>query len=193
MRNFLVAASLLLLAGCSTVRNVSVRPDYEREDRTRTLRLAVITSPLPAGLAVVGEMWSEIARRYVNDKRDFIASVQRASEQWPGDACAEGLEGVLHLDPAVRRDGGKVRVELQARLVRCRDQELVWSAEGAGAWPSDDAQLSETTAVYVARFGEEVQPYVAPAFRILRAVLATLPFPKIEDDDAVMEKIELTD
>lgn len=190
MRSALIL-TLLVATGCSAVRNVHVRPDYEQVDRTKTLRLAVVTAPMPAGDEQVGLLWSEIARRYVNDKRDFIASVQRTATVLPDDVCQPPLEGVLHLEPTVERQGAGVEAEVKATLFRCSDREVIWSAEGAGSWKSDDDLFTDTTAVYVERYGEGVRPYVAPSFRLLRAVLDTLPHPAITDDDAVMEKIEL--
>ena len=193
MRSALFALGLVALSACSTVRNVQVRPDYEQVDRTKTLRLAVVTAPLPNGDEQLGMLWSEIARRYVNDKRDFIASVQLAAPEIPADACGENLEGLLHLAPQVRREGDGVEAEVKAELLRCSDREIIWSAEGGGSWASEDDLFSSTTASYVEKYGPGVEPYVAPTFRLLRAVLDTLPYPKIEDDEAIMEKIELVD
>ena len=190
MRSALVL-TLMLATACSAVRNVHVRPDYEQVDRTQTLRLAVVTAPLPDGDEQLGLLWSEIARRYVNDKRDFIASVQRAADELPQDVCEPPLEGVLHLEPSVSLKGNGVEAEVSASLFRCSDREVIWSAEGGGSWKSDDDLFTDTIATYVERYGEGVEPYVAPSFRLLRAVLDTLPRPEITDDDAVMEKIEL--
>jgi probable lipoprotein (TIGR04455 family) len=38
---------------------------------------------------------------------------------------------------------------------------------------------------------EHVRPWVAPSFHLLRAVLETLPRPKLTTDEQIMEKIEL--
>src|SRR5690606_37240423 len=120
--------TLLFATACSAVRNVHVRPDYEQVDRTKTLRLAVVTAPLPAGDEQVGLLRSEIARRYVNDKRQFIASVQLAAAELPQDVCEAPMEGVLHLVPSVSRKGDGVEAEVAASLFRCSDREIIWSA-----------------------------------------------------------------
>lgn len=186
----LPVAALLVLASCATVRQVSVRPDYEQVDRTRTLRLAVVTAPLPDGSESVGRLWSRIARKYVNDKRDFIVKQDLAAAGLAATLCVEGLDGILHLAPEVRRSGRGVDAAVKARLFRCGDGETVWTAEAGGSWPSDDEKLRETTAYYVEQLGPEVGPYVAPTFQLLRATLDTLPMPRLEGDEAVMEKIE---
>jgi probable lipoprotein (TIGR04455 family) len=185
-----LALGAVVLAGCSTVKGVRVRSDYDAVDRTRTVRLTVVVAPLPEGGAPVGELGALVARRYVNQHRDFIVRRQLAAAALPADAC-QSAEGVLHLEPVLRREGRSVRAELHARLTRCRDGEEVWSAQGAGTWDSDDDQLKELTKRYVEELGEAVRPYAAPAFRLLRAVLDTLPRPKLPDDAAVMEKIDL--
>lgn len=189
-RRLLLVALTLVSAACATVRQVSVRPDYEQVDRTQTLRLAVVTAPLPDGNEAVGRLWSRIARKYVNDKRDFIVKQDLAAAALPADICGEGLDGVLHLVPEVRLQGDGAEAAVRAELFRCRDRETVWRAEAGGAWSSDEEKLRETTAHYVEELGPEVKPYVAPTFQLLRATLDTLPMPKLEGDDAIMEKIE---
>jgi probable lipoprotein (TIGR04455 family) len=169
-----------------------IRPDYDVADRTQTLRLVVLTTPLPDGRELVGKVWSTIAQRYVNDHRDFIAKATEAAAVEPKNLCVDGIDGVLRLAPTVRRVGEGVEAEVKASLTRCRDRQLVWSAEAGGTWDSNDKGLTEVTQRYVEQFGEEVRPYVAPSFRLLKATLDTLPLPSIEHNDAaVEEKISL--
>lgn len=186
-----VLGALILSACGGPVRSVHLRPDYEESDQTSTLRIAVVTSPLPDDLQEVGEMWSLIARRYVNMSRDFIAREDLASAIFPADVCSDGLEGVLHLSPFVLREGDSVRQQLQARLFRCPGGETVWHARSEGSWKSADPHLVEVTERYVETFGESVRPYVAPAFHILRATLDTLPSPRLATDEDELEKIML--
>lgn len=187
-------ALVLLLAvvgsACATVKSSWVRDDYDLEDRTTTLRLVVVTSPLPIGDESVGKLWSLIARRYVNQKRDFIVKADIAVEEMT-DPCSGDLQGVLHLLPSVHLVGDGVEIEVDASLTRCRDGRLIWSAKAGGTWASVDETVRELTNNYVEEFGEVVRPYVAPTFHLLRATLETLPLPRIESDDDLMEKIEL--
>ncbi len=188
----LAAAALLLSTGCSVVKMHRVRPDYAQADQTQTKRLVVVTQPLPDGQQKAGELFSLVARRYVNQKRDFIVKDHRAQAE-PVDVkgvCGEGLEGVLWLKPAVQKKGDGVEGEVDAQLLRCRDGEEVWAAKVGGSFESADGRLKEVTSQYVAELGGEVQPYVAPAFHLLRPMLDTLPQPKLNEQD-VDEKIEL--
>jgi probable lipoprotein (TIGR04455 family) len=182
----------LFVSACgSTVKNVRLRDDYQTVDRTATVRLAVVTSPLPAGNEAVGRMWSKIARRYANHHRDFIARTETASASVSKELCGAGIQGVLHLEPRVEPvSGGAVEAEVHARIFRCWDGEEVWSVEAGGSWPSEDPQVVELIAEYVEAYGEEVRPYVAPSFHLLRATLDELPRPDL-DDDSIVEKIEL--
>ena len=187
-----IAAALWLSSACSTVSQVHIRPDYEQVDRSQTFRLEVLISPLPEGSEALGRMWSLMAGRYVNHHRDFIAGAARASADLPEDLCGGGIEGVLHLRPEVRPDGDGYALGVHGRLFRCRDRETIWSATGAGSWPSDDPQLVEMTRAYGAELGEQIQAHVAPTFRLLRALLDTLPRPVLTRDEDVMDKIELS-
>jgi len=191
MTRRLLVLGVLLVAGCATVRESHVRPDYEQTDRTQTVRLVVVVAPLPDGREDLGALWGHIARRYANLHRDFIVSDDTASAALPDGPCAEGVEGVLHLAREAAAAAGEVAVGVLGHLFRCRDRETVWRAEAGGSWPSVDEQLVELTARYVEELGEGVRAHVAPTFRLLRETLDTLPKPHLATDEAVMEKIQL--
>lgn len=195
MNRLALVLGLVLLAGCATVKSSRVRPDYEAVDKTQVKRLVVVTQPLPDGKKEVGELWSLVARRYVNQNRDFIAKANVALDGNPEDTsfkglCVENLEGILWLSPDVKRTGNGVEAAVKAQLLRCRDGQEVWGAEAAGSWPSEDDRYKELTVQYTSELGPEVSPYVAPTFRLLSATLDTLPRPQLNDED-VTEKIEL--
>lgn len=176
-----VLAAVLGTSCASVVKSSRVTPDYDTTDRTQTVRLAVYTRP-PAGIEKLGFMWSEIARRYANHHRDFIAKNKTA--------CEDGIDGVLELEPTLARKDGGVEASVKARILRCSDKAEVWSAEAGGTWPSDDPNVSEVIRENAETYGEEVRPFVAPTFHLLRATLDTLPRPVL-DDAGVTEKIEL--
>lgn len=187
-RQAVVALALALSTGCAVVKMTRLRPDYEAVDRQRVKRLVVVTQPLPEGKQAVGELWSQLARKYVNLKRDFIVKENRAVEGTAFDAkaqCAQGeaLEGVLWLKPDVQRKGNGVEASVNARLFRCSDGEEVWAADGGGSWSSADPKMAEVTAYYVNALGAEVEPYVAPSQHLLAAVLDTLPQPVLTEED----------
>jgi probable lipoprotein (TIGR04455 family) len=187
--------SLAVLTACATVKNSFTRPDYEQVDKERVKRLAVVTQPLPDGKQAVGELWSLIARQYVNQNRDFLVKSNLALPEpaTPGSLkalCVEGIEGVLLLDPQVKLNKDDVDVAVRARLMRCADSEDVWSAEAAGSWGSRDEKFRERAAQYAQQLAPEVEPYVVPTYKLLQATLDTLPNPKLNDQD-VDEKIEL--
>lgn len=198
-RNIALALIALPLFACSTVKMQRVRDDYPAEDRQKTKRLLVSVAPAPADDEKVRELWGVLARRYVNQKRNFIvrerpeetlnAEAQSASFD-PLSLCAasENLEGVLHLEPHVKREGKGVEGSVLARLLRCRDGQEVWAALSEASFESADEDLKEITAQYTSELGPEVEPYVAPSFRLLKAALDTLPDPVLTEED-VDEKI----
>lgn len=186
---------LAVLTACATVKNSFTRPDYEQVDKERVKRLVVVTQPLPDGKQSLGEMWSLIARQYVNQNRDFLVkqNLTQAEPATPDSLkalCTEGTEGVLLLAPQMKLNQDDVDVAVRARLMRCADNEDVWSAEAAGSWGSRDEKFRERAAQYVQQFGPEVEPYVVPTYKLLQATLDTLPNPKLNDQD-IDEKIEL--
>ncbi|MCB9646915.1 MAG: MXAN_6521/LA_1396 family lipoprotein [Deltaproteobacteria bacterium] len=189
-----LALAILALAGaaaCGPVKHATIRPDFDQVDRTRLLRLAVVTAPLPAGSEAVGNMWSLMARRYVNHHRDFIAKVEVAAAEVPEGVCEEGLDGVLHLAPRLEAKGEGAEALVEGRLFRCADGVEVWRAEAGGSWPSRDENVQTVIAEYTDELGPEVTPFVAPSFHVLRALLDTLPRPVLERDEDILEKIEV--
>jgi len=183
-----------LLASCSTVKSAQVRPDWAAVDAHRVKRLVVVTAPFTEGGEATAQLWSRMARRTVNQRRDFIAKEEKALPSL-GQAtalCGEGLEGVLWLRPTLKREGAGVEAKVSASLHRCVDGEAVWTAEAAGSWPSADPDIEGTVASFTAGLDASVQPYAAPSFRLLKATLDTLPNPVLDEKDTD-EKIELAE
>ncbi|MFP2911064.1 MXAN_6521/LA_1396 family lipoprotein [Pyxidicoccus sp. 3LFB2] len=196
-KRLLPVLGLGLLSACSTVKSHRLRDDYAQVDKQQVKRLVVVTQPLPGGKPKVGELWSLLARQWVNQNRDFIVKANLALADRPGDVsfkglCVEGIEGVLWLDPSItlkNKEGG-AEASVKARLTRCRDGEEVWAAEAGGSWDSKDEDYAQRVAQYVQELGEEVAPYVVPSAKLLAATLDTLPTPELNDADKD-EKIEL--
>lgn len=184
---------LLLLASCSVVRHSRTSDDFERVDKQRLKRLAVVAQPFPEGRKEVAELFALVARRYVNQKRDFLVKESLAAD---GDFqlaphCSEGIDGVLWLLLRMRTQRG-VEAELESKLYRCPDGHEVWSAESGGSFPTSSEELADVTRLYAQELGEEVAPYVPAAFGLLRPTLDTLPNPVLTEADRE-EKIELGD
>ncbi|NVJ26440.1 MULTISPECIES: MXAN_6521/LA_1396 family lipoprotein [Myxococcus] len=184
-----------LLAGCSAVKTHRVRGDYAQVDRKATKRLVVVAQPLPDEKPAVGELWTLIARQWVNQNRDFIVKDNVALPGRPADTtfkglCVEGVEGVLWLDPSISLKGDGAEAEVKAQLLRCTDGQEVWAAEAAGSWSSSDEDYAARVTKFSQELGEEVAPYVVPTTKLLAATLETLPNPELTEADKD-EKIEL--
>ncbi len=189
----LMASFVCVSTSCSPVTRSSVRPDFATVDRTQTLRLVVVTSPLPAGSENVGHLWAGIARKWTNQHRDFLVVDDFGAATLPGDLCSDGVQGILHLAPVAALEGDGAQVQVEARLVRCTDQVEIWSAAAAGSWSSKDDDLDGVRAYWARELGEEVGPWVVPTFRLVTATLETLPEPALPNEAWVREKIELGD
>ena len=186
---------LMMLAGCATVKSQRLRADYDTVDRKQVKRLAVVTQPFPQGQQYVGDLWSLIARQWLNQNRDYLVKANTSLPERPTDAtfkdqCVEGIEGVLWLEPQVKRVGDGAEVAVKAQLLRCRDGQEVWAAESAGSWDSTDKKYSERKEQYVKELGQDVEPYVVPSYKLLVATLDTLPNPELNEADKD-EKIDL--
>lgn len=186
-----LALGSLGASACSPVMNSRVRPDYEAVDRTRTLRLALVVAPLPAGQQDVADLWSMMARKYVNQHRDFIVVTDRAEATVPGDVCRERIEGALLLSGRAERVGDGVEAAVDARLFRCGDRAEIWATQAAGTWSTEDDDLVEARKYWVGQTAPVVDPYVVATFRLLTAALETLPRPSITDESYIREKIDL--
>jgi hypothetical protein len=119
-------------------------------------------------------------------------AVEPAPEPAPADAPpAPPLEGVLSVHTVAVEIGEDVRLHLVAELHRCSDKELLWRGVGLEGNAAKDEDLAALTSGYIVNLGEQIQPYAAPAFLVLRDLLDQLPDVKLSDDE-VMEKIELS-
>lgn len=199
----MILAVATLLSACGPSLQSHVRDDWATVDRTQVRRLSVVSAPLPDAAdanaaALQGTLWSLMARRYVNQHRDFVVRAQGTAPafdlaaQCTATASSGGhaFEGTLHLAPRLIPRGDEAEVTVDARLLRCRDGEPVWTGRAQGSYPTTDAELLALTEHYVRELGEPVRPWVAPVFRVLRALLDTLPQPVL-DDETQVEKIEL--
>jgi len=189
----LLTGAALLSSACGPVRSHWVRDDYAQVDRAATLRLRVVVEAPAEATAPeeIWEMWALIARRYANQKRDFIVSEHGAAEGAfdLAAACEEGYEGILRLEPTLTLVGAGAEATLKASLLRCHDGAPVWRAEAGGTWPQQDPVLEATVQEYVEEYDEGVRPYVAPVFHLSKAALDTLPKPTLPPE-AVDEKID---
>lgn len=188
----IAAVAAVLCSGCATVKASHLRPDYERVDKPRLKHLFILVQPLPAQDPKVGELWSLLARRYVDLHRNFIVLGGEAAPADAGGAkarCAQKADGVLALSPQVEQVGEKMKEQVRAQLLRCTDGEEVWSALAEGSWASNDKGLTEVTQTYVTELGEPVRPYVAPSFRLLKATFDAMPNTVLSEDEQ-SEKIE---
>ncbi|MFO0594831.1 MAG: MXAN_6521/LA_1396 family lipoprotein [Myxococcaceae bacterium] len=184
----------VFVSGCSIVKASFIRDDWAQADQKAVKRLAVVVSPLPAGDQQSGEAWARIARRYVNQKRDFLVKKEVAAPvaPAPSELCGgdDAIEGVLFLKPTTTLKGDGWEIDLSGSLVRCPDAREAWHAQAAGSFPSKDPGLVEVTNVYVQEFGPGVANAIPPALNVLRPLLDTLPQPVLSEAD-VDEKLTL--
>ena len=197
-----LGVALVLAAVCSGCAGVVKQQRTAQEYATvapleRVKRVAVVTAPWPEGREAVGRMWSALARTRLNQQTNYIAKADLALAEGEaaavtGAACVEGVEGVVWLRPTgVRLEGegpgARVHEDVTAELLACAGAKALWSAEARGTWESKGFEAIRDT--YVARFGDEVAPYVTPAWKLLFPVLDALPKPALSEADTD-EKIE---
>jgi probable lipoprotein (TIGR04455 family) len=185
---------LVVLSSCSIVKAARIRDDWALGDQKTVRRLAVVVQPLPDGSAKAGEAFARIARRYVNQKRDFLVKKEVVQAEPPKlqDLCGgdDAIEGVLFLKPTLKLVGSGFEAELSGALARCGDGREAWTGLAAGSFPSKDPGLVAVTTIYVQEFGPEVERYVPPALNLLRPLLDTLPQPLLTEAD-LDEKLTL--
>lgn len=198
LRSVVLLALAGLLAGCSAVSHSAVIPDYATAYRAKVKRIEIRVAPMPEGDAALAKLWQVIAQRYVNQHFNYLVeSTSAGKKALVSQRCKAGqtdgdhpLDGVLWLRPSMKREGGEVHAAVSGWLLSCSDFAQVWSASASGTWDSADDELTQTIKDYVQQEGENVRPWVAPVFRLLKDTLGTLPNPKLNDAD-VDEKILL--
>lgn len=170
------------------------RDDWTTVDQSKVKRLAVVVQPLPAGQEKPGQLMGQVARRYVNMKREFLvlSYTALAGTFDAKTSCTEGLDGLIWLKPTVTAKGDGFEASVEARLIRCYDGQEAWAADAGGSFPSRDDGLKEVAANYGKELGPEVEAYVPLAMNLLRPVLDTLPKPVLTEDD-LTEKMSLDD
>ena len=185
---------LLAVSSCSIVKEARIRDDWAQGDQRAVRRLTVVVQPLPEGNQKAGEAFARIARRYVNQKRDFLVKkeVVLAEPALLSELCGgeDAIEGVLFLKPALKAVGNGFEAELRGVLARCPDGREAWAGQASGSFPAKDPGLVEVTANYVQELGPEVERFVPPALNLLRPLLDTLPQPILTEAD-VDEKLTL--
>ncbi|HAN30822.1 MAG TPA: hypothetical protein DCQ06_04425 [Myxococcales bacterium] len=193
MRSIHLLVALLVSTACSPVSQVLIHDDFDKIDKTATYRLEVVVAPVQSQDTKLAALFGTVARRYANDHRDFSVRSVRVSEQRAAAkaACSGATEGVLWLQPVTQQRDKSVAVRVRAQLRRCAGWVRVWSAVVQGVWPSKDPQLASLTSKYQSEVGAIASTYAAPVFRAMRALVDTMPKPKLIKDADIDEKIDL--
>ena len=186
------ALTVVVLVGCGPVHHTLLRSDYDQIDARQTVRIVVTTTPLPEGNKAEGQLWSELARHYANDHRDFLVKSAVSGTADLPSLCTDNIQGVLKLEPTVREDGDSVQEAVHASLLRCRDGGLVWEALADGRWKSADPNVGDVTDHYVQLLGTDVRPFVAPTYHLLKGTLDALPHPVLDEQEKD-EKIDMNE
>ena len=183
----IAVATAVMTSACGASVGSWIREDYPSQDQAVVKHLSLQVRGVPADQQ---RMWYLLARRYINQHRNFILRpAELAHDATLGVACA-GQEGVLGLDVEQQPGKGEVALRVQSRIQRCRDGQDLWKGSVRGTWSSDDATVAELKVHYIKELGDAIGPFVAPAFLTIKALAATLPQPVLTGDDE-MEKIEL--
>ena len=178
---------------CSAVTEQYVTPDFDKAHKARVWRVHIQANGVPKEANKVGQLWTLVSQRWINHHRDYIAKARSVHVGVGDGACGVGINSVLSIKPMFTLNDGDVSVKAEAELKLCKGNVRVWTAKAEGSWSVDDDELKTTTAQYVKQLGASVRPWVPATFRLLRELLDTMPKPKLTDDDAIMEKIELED
>ncbi len=183
MRVLALALFVTLASGCAV--SSTIRPDYDQTDKKTLKRIGIYAPRAPSGApAVVRPLAERIAKRYVNQHRDYLILAT-------GKASPTGVDGMVLLDlRRLHRDGSDVEVELTARLLRSKGDVEVWRAEASTTVASDDEDLVRLAETYRKELGPAAEPYAAPLFVVLKKVFDTMPTPTLNDED-ILEKIAL--
>ncbi len=183
---------LLCSSGCA-VRSVYVKPDFERTDRLTLKRVFVAATPLEGAPQEAARLLARMAHRHVHQHKDYLVAGDGvlARPEAYRERCAEGLQGVVRVMVRSMKAGAQeLTLDMSADLLRCDTGATVWRVEIRDTNDQRDADLKELAGVYAREFGEVARQYAAPFFIVVKAAFASLPSPKLTDEET-MEKISM--
>ncbi len=181
-----------LISGC-TIESYHLSDSWETQDKFQLKRTFVLVQAPPGTPAHFVELAGRIARRYVNLKKDFLVLGNAPAQPEPVAALAE-TDGHLLLDftEVHLAQADDLRLRVTAQLLRNPGRGVVWKVVASRSDEPANEDLSRLTQRYVRELGDEVEPYVAPTFILMKRVFDTLPSPQLTDED-IEAKIMLDD
>ena len=194
-RAFIILIFGLMLSACGSARSHYLIPNYQRHERTQVVRVEVWVTPAhiksPPEPKVLA-MWSLMAQRYLNDKRDFLVLRRHVHTSSKLPSCSEGVVGRFIIQGDARRSDDDAQLELKARLETCdANPKVIWRGGGSFCSEVDNEVLQTLRAQYHKRFGDRAAMYAAPSFLALKELLDLTPYPKLTRERDIFEKIEL--
>lgn len=179
------------LVGCTVC--AYVKPDFAKTDRHTLKRVGVYVTRTDAAPLKAYQLLARMTRRSMLQYKDYLAAAEGllyGADRWQSK-CSEDLDGVVSVEVEEIADLGK-EIAFTATFIlrRCKDGVVVWKADGRTVSETNDADLAELAKVYRAEYGQIAERLAAPFFVLVKAAIATLPSPKLNDEE-IMEKIAL--
>jgi probable lipoprotein (TIGR04455 family) len=193
MRFFSIFLISQFLVGCTVC--AYVKPDFAKTDRHSLKRIGIYVTRTEAAPLKAYRLLARMTRRSILQYKDYLAAEEGllyGAKRWQ-KKCNEELDGILAVEVEEIADlGTETAFTATFILRRCKDNVVVWKAEGRVVNEKKDTDLAELAKVYEDEYGQVAQRYAAPFFVLVKAAIATLPSPKLNDEE-IMEKIALDD
>ncbi len=181
--------------GC-TVTHTYLKDGYKKNEKQWLKRVALaIDASAPPGSLDVSRLYLDMAAHEVSLHGEYlITRIRRAISlsELPAYCKAHSdLDGVIiHRFTDLEGDQETFHLTVQASLLDCRRESLVWEARGGKSFDREDSDLSRMIASYRSRYGGIADQFAAPFYGIIRKLYDSLPDPTLVDED-LQNKVEL--
>lgn len=185
---------LLLLAACSSVDRVYMKPGL-LENELRTVKRIAIAVDQASVRSEDQEARNKIlqfrTREHLINHSEYITHRGKDAQSLL-DACKANpkLNGILVQKlTRAQKTGASIRLGITSGLYECKTGVLLWEAEASSKYTMNDSDFATLVAGDAKRFGEAARNYSAPFYRMVADLYERLPMPELSEEEK-LEKIE---
>jgi len=186
----MIAAAVMLLAGCSTVNSSYLMKGYPDDPEKMVKRVRVVIS-VPDDKRNMAPLLENIAMDMLSLRTNYLIYGSAIAGKGYRESCSD-IEGVILFtvtEYSVKKDN-TAHIKMGCRLYRCTTGDTLWSAEGSARKSTDDPDLRAMTGIFREKYPETAPLFAAPLFIMVQDMVDIIPDPELSDEEIDL-KIQL--